>query len=361
VSLPQIVSALAFGEDWHDALNACLKRLSPPRGANLGFVYFSDRYAAHAEDMLARLRRDTGIDDWVGSVGIGVCGRGEGAIDAGGIALLAGRFPAGSFRLFSGRRPLAGPAPYLAVVHADPHTPDMPELVADMAGKVSSGFVTGGLSSARERSLQIAGDVLAGGISGVVFDERVAIATRLTQGCSPLGRRHTITQAQRNVIATIDERPALDVYREAVGQALADDLPRAAQFILAGLPVAGRGANDYLARHVVGIDPQNGLLAINELVEPGRALLFLRRDGDAARKDMLRMLEELRQALPAPPRGGLYFSCLGRGGQMFGEDSAEPELIAETFGDMPLAGFFCSGEISHDQLYGYTGVLTLFL
>ena len=28
---------------------------------------------------------------------------------------------------------------------------------------------------------------------------------------------------------------------------------------------------------------------------------------------------------------------------------------------LPVAGFFAGGEISHDQLYGYTGVLTLFL
>ena len=29
-------------------------------------------------------------------------------------------------------------------------------------------------------------------------------------------------------------------------------------------------------------------------------------------------------------------------------------------GEVPLVGFFCNGEISHDRLYGYTGVLTLF-
>ena len=30
-------------------------------------------------------------------------------------------------------------------------------------------------------------------------------------------------------------------------------------------------------------------------------------------------------------------------------------------GEVPLVGFFCNGEISHNRLYGYTGVLTLFL
>jgi small ligand-binding sensory domain FIST len=36
-------------------------------------------------------------------------------------------------------------------------------------------------------------------------------------------------------------------------------------------------------------------------------------------------------------------------------------MIQDTLGDFPLAGFFGNGEIAHDRLYGYTGVLALFL
>ena len=36
-------------------------------------------------------------------------------------------------------------------------------------------------------------------------------------------------------------------------------------------------------------------------------------------------------------------------------------ILRDHLGDIPLAGFFANGEISHDRLYGYTGVLTLFL
>ena len=363
MSTTEFDAAHAFDEDWQAALDACLGKLRVPRGANLGFLYFSDRFADHAKDIVDRLREATGVDEWVGSVGVGVCGRGAAAVDAGGMAVMVGRFAPESFRVFSGRRPLAGAAepPYFAVVHADPHTPDMPDLVSDMAGKVTSGFVTGGLSSGRSQTVQIANGVLSGGISGVAFTDAVAVATRLTQGCTPLPGRHVVTEAERNIIGTLDKRPALEVYKEAVGEVLARDLPRAAQYVLVGLAVPGREANDYLVRNVIGIDPQNGLIAINELVEPGRQLLFVRRDAAAAQEDLQRMLRELREALPAPPKGGLYFSCLGRGGHMFGDDSAEPQLIRETFGDIPLVGFFCNGEISHDQLYGYTGVLTLFL
>ena len=60
-------------------------------------------------------------------------------------------------------------------------------------------------------------------------------------------------------------------------------------------------------------------------------------------------------------KGGVYFSCLGRGQHMFGEANKEMELIAETLGDIPLVGFYANGEIAGNQLYGYTGVMVLFL
>lgn len=71
------------------------------------------------------------------------------------------------------------------------------------------------------------------------------------------------------------------------------------------------------------------------------------------------MLEDLKQRC-AQPKGGLYISCLARGRNLFGDGSAELRLIQETLGDVPLAGFFANGEICHDRLYGYTGVLSLF-
>jgi small ligand-binding sensory domain FIST len=367
VTVPAFAAAHGFATDWHAAARTALSSLTVPPGANLGFVYFSDTYVADAEALIAHLRQATGVEHWAGSAGIGICSTGTGAIDRPGISLLVGRFPPESFRVFSGRAPLphGSDQPYFAVVHADPHTPDTSDLIADMAGKVTSGFITGGLSSGRDATRQIANGVLAGGISGVAFSESIPVATRLTQGCSPLPGTHRIDDCEDNVIARIDGRPALEAYRDAIGALTGDqsasDLRRAAQMILVGLPVTGRGAHDYRARHVIGIDPRSGALAINDTVSPGQSLLFCRRGGSAARLDMRRMLGEIQASLSAPPKAGLYFSCLGRGGSMFENDSTELEMIREHFGALPLTGFYCSGEISHDQLYGYTGVLTLFI
>ncbi len=57
----------------------------------------------------------------------------------------------------------------------------------------------------------------------------------------------------------------------------------------------------------------------------------------------------------------IYFTCLGRGPHMFGAQSAELVAIQDELGEVPLVGFFCNGEISHNRVYGYTGVLSLFL
>ncbi len=113
-------------------------------------------------------------------------------------------------------------------------------------------------------------------------------------------------------------------------------------------------------RSLVGCDPRNGLIASGAGVEQGMQVVFCRRDEAAARADLHRMLDRISTDLDGAPKGGLYFSCVGRGEHLFGRRSAELELIARRLGEFPLVGFFCNGEISHDRLYGYTGVLTLF-
>jgi small ligand-binding sensory domain FIST len=36
------------------------------------------------------------------------------------------------------------------------------------------------------------------------------------------------------------------------------------------------------------------------------------------------------------------------------------QIVRRALGDVPLVGYFAGGEIAHQQLYGYTGVLTVF-
>ncbi|MDH5513314.1 MAG: FIST C-terminal domain-containing protein, partial [Gammaproteobacteria bacterium] len=74
-----------------------------------------------------------------------------------------------------------------------------------------------------------------------------------------------------------------------------------------------------------------------------------------------RMLGRLRQRTANGVRGALYYTCVARGPNQFGPGGREMKIIADELGEFPIAGLFANGEINHNRLYGYTGVLTLFL
>jgi small ligand-binding sensory domain FIST len=178
-----------------------------------------------------------------------------------------------------------------------------------------------------------------------------------------VGARHVVTQAERNIIVALDNRPALDVMLAEMECDL-KGLRQAARNIFVGLVVPGAeaagGGDDYKVRNLVGIDPQNKLVAIGDNIEEGTTVLFCRRDQESARGDLLRMIYDLKDDLTETPKAALYHACVGRGESMFGERGAELRLIREHLGDIPLVGFFANGEIARDRLYGYTGVLTIF-
>jgi small ligand-binding sensory domain FIST len=366
---PQFRFAHAAGSEWRQAAQLCLPRLDGPP-ANLGFLYVTDVLADHVGEILEFLRSRTGVAHWTGTVGIGICAGGHEYLDQPALAVMLGEFSPDSFQVFSGINSAgdlraetlncAGRSSNFAIVHADPRNGEVPDLIENIAGKVESGFLVGGLTSSRGANVQIADQVTEGGISGVLFSDDVTIATRLTQGCTPLGPKHVVTQAQRNIVVTLDGRPALDVLKEDIGEKLARDLNGLGSLIFAGLPIAGSDTGDYLVRNLVGLDAARGLVAIGDLIETGRQLMFCRRDRASATEDMTRMLASMKQGLYTRPRGGVYYSCIGRGANLFGPNSEELKLISTAFGDFPLVGFFCNGEISHNRLYGYTGVLTLF-
>jgi small ligand-binding sensory domain FIST len=301
-------------------------------------------------------------------VGLGICASGREYLDETALAVMCCSFEDSAFRVLP---PLASPREVanarlewgnhscsFAVLHADPHNRSLTSLVRELASRTESGFVVGGVTSSRGRSYQYADGLSEGAVSGVLFSDEVSVATRLTQGCSPIGPGHRVTEVRHNVLLKLDGRPALDVMREDAGSGLASS-PGA--YLFAGIAVEGGTPDDYVVRNIVGIDTVHRMVAIGEPVKPGTQVLFCRRDRGTASDDLARMLESIKTGLYRQPRGALYFSCLGRGASLFGENSEELRIIADSLGHVPLVGFFCNGEISHNRLYGYTGVLTLFV
>jgi small ligand-binding sensory domain FIST len=328
-------------------------------------LYLNDQLAESAEPLIERLKQATGIMAWVGTTGIGIIGGATEYYDEPAMAVMLAGFNEADFQLLPNLREdnaslSAGLADWcnandfnVGLLHADPATPDLQTLLARLGDDIPAAFLVGGISSSRGREAQFAEQVFQGGISGALFSQAVPIMTNLTQGCSPIGPRHVVTQCERNILHSLDDRPALDVLTEDVGEVIAQDWQQAAGYVFAGIVNKNSDLDDYSIRQL----PDSKLVAIGDFLQHNDEIIFCKRDGSTAMEDMERMLLELKKRCNSPIKGGVYVSCLGRGREQFGE----ARFIHAVLGDFPLVGFFANGEIHKSALYGFTGVLTLFV
>ena len=398
--MQRFITAHATHPDAHMALALAAAQIDAQRAARqpmfnatLGLVYLSDRLAQQADALLDELQQRWPGVQWAGNVGVGVLVGGVEYFDEPALVLMLCDLPPASFQVFNGRQPIKGDFAHSALVHADSGTHDLEELIAELAGRTSSGYLFGGLAASRSRQFHIANGVFEGGLSGVAFapaapGAALRLVSRVTQGCQPLGSVRRITASDRNLVLELDGQPALPLLLAELAVTL--DQPQTAlaarRSTLVGLTdgegaMLSRGGQfgaDTRVRHLIGIDPARQGVAIADPAEVGQQLAFCRRDGAAARRDLVRICAEIRDELEveAPVTAGgepigaaaasriagaIYVSCSGRGGPHFGAPSAEAQIVAHALGDVPLIGFFAGGEIAHHHLYGYTGVLTVFV
>jgi len=376
------------GEDWAHAAKVCadglLEGASGGDPYNLGFLYVTDVLADDMASILTYLRQKTGIEYWVGSIGTGICAnRGAVAesIEAGGAgeyfygpaaAVMAMSMPQENFRILPTIKNDVNELPgdvldwmddvqtHFGVIHGDPANQNLPMLI-DALSRRTNGFLVGGVTSSTGAASHVAGQVTDGGISGIVFAPDVGVATCLSQGCTPISGSHVVSDCVDNVLIGLNGERAMDVFRDDIGADLSANLAQVAGLVHVGLPIEGSDTGDYMVRSLVGIDPERGWLAIGEEVNTGDRVMFVRRDRESAEMDLREQVHHLKGRLDGPPSGGLYFSCLGRGPSLFEEEAHEIAIITELLGDIPLVGFYGNGEISNSRLYGYTGVLVLFL
>ena len=379
----------------------------------LALLYITDHYASAAQEILSHLSAELPeVTDWSGTVGVGIASNNVEYFDEPALAVMLCEIPPDQYRVFSGVAPLGlGFEAHTALIHADGNTPDLTELIQEMALRTGSGYLFGGLSASRTQSVQFAvggngnirgqgaaSGVFSGGLSGVAFGEGVAMVSRVTQGCQPVSKTRIVTACDANVVTELDGQTALDALLEDLNVSLAQPQQAltAVRATLVGLveskdidgqqgvSLRGSFGSDVIVRHIIGLDPVRRGIAIASQLENGMQMAFCQRNVQAARADLTRICAEIREELepqeltrqtatalaqseaesaPHPQRGiagAIYVSCSGRGGPHFGAPSAELQIVRRALGDVPLVGFFAGGEIARHHLYGYTGVLTVF-
>jgi small ligand-binding sensory domain FIST len=255
----------------------------------------------------------------------------------------------------------------------DPFTCDADALVRVLDAAYPESPKIGGLASGGtapgENRLFAGDEIHSAGAVGVILSGNIVMDTIVAQGCRPIGDPLFVTWAEDNVLCQLEGRRATEVLSE-----LYDSLPRSDQQLFRNslhLGVVMReGAQEYrqgdfLIRNVIGMDPESGVLAIGEKLHNGQVVQFHVRDADTSASDLETMLARCREKLgDSHPRAALLFSCLGRGEQLYGEADHDSNMIAASFGRLPIGGFFCNGEIGpvggKSFLHGYTSAIAVF-
>jgi small ligand-binding sensory domain FIST len=259
---------------------------------------------------------------------------------------------------------------YLMV--CDPFTFPAGDLLAHLNQHVPGAMVMGGMASAGLRSgesmLFLDDRVVSHGAVGAHLP-RAGVHPLVAQGCRPVGEPYTVTAADGNLILELGGRPPLARLRE-----LAAALPVRDQELLVGGAHVGivideyqaePGQGDFLVRGIAGADPESGAIAVGGEVEVGQTVRFHVRDARSADEDLRRTLEREAAALGGrPPAGALLFTCTGRGTHMFAEPDHDTGLLAQALGEIPVAGFFCAGELGpvggQNFLHTFTASIALF-
>jgi small ligand-binding sensory domain FIST len=368
----QFAIASARGSD-NDVLVADLVAAIGPDStkASLGFLYVTEALATSLNPILHKLRLQLEVEDWIGTVGLGIYTTGSEIYDEPAAVIMLTQlqgyqtftFPNTQTTMTDADANDGSPVdtPGLGIIHGNPAHAEFGQAFQDLCTDMGDTFFVGGLGSAQSDAPLILNQAIESPIAGVLFQDSAGMVVSHSQGCTPIDNSHVITRCNQNLVMELDHRPALEVLKEDIGEVLAKDLENIRNYIFVGFPVPHTDTHDYLVRNIIGFDPDSSIIAVGEYVEEGQAMMFCRRDGNSAIEDLQRMLKNISSRLSSPPKGALYFSCIARGRSQFGEDSAELKIIQQQLGDVPLVGFFANGEILHNRIYGYTGVIVLFI
>ncbi|MGF1482523.1 MAG: FIST C-terminal domain-containing protein [Cyanophyceae cyanobacterium] len=214
------------------------------------------------------------------------------------------------------------------------------------------------------------------GTVGVALSGNLVVETIVAQGCRPIGQPYLINKGERNIVFELakmeaDSGPSyyspLEALRETVQNLSERDRALAQHALFVGVVrdefQTTLEQGDFLIRNLLGVDPKLEAIAIGDRVRPGQRIQFHLRDAQTSAED-LELLLQAYQRKPSAPKGALLFSCLGRGKALYGRPNFDSEMFRRYLDNIPLGGFFCSGEIGpvggRTFLHGYTSAFAIF-
>lgn len=388
MSQMSFMSAIASHSDVDQALDDLLSQVEVSEPVDVAFLFVSTYFTDNIEDIVARLQAAIKPGVLLGCTAEGVIGceteiEGEPAI-----SLVMASLPGVQvtpFMLQPGssewHRMLLSPGEFCRVVDvpidaqlfvllADPFSIPIDDVLHAFATCYPGIPMVGGMASGALRpngNVLVANDFLTRqGAVGLALSGNLSVDLIVSQGCRPIWRPFKVQSAHRNMIYDLEGRPPLAWLQDLIPGLSEEDRALLQNGLFVGRAIdpardeMGRG--DFLIRGLMGIDQENGAIAISDSVMEGETIQFHLRDAITAQEDLEMLL--IPQMFRQPPSGGLLFTCNGRGTRLYDHPNGDISIIQKSIANLRLAGFFCAGEIgpvgSQNFIHGQTVSLALF-
>jgi len=241
---------------------------------------------------------------------------------------------------------------------AEPYRIDVQAMIQGVEQLHPGAAIIGGLSSGNVQERQTAiffdDQVYDEGGAALVIGGPYRLLPFVSQGCGPIGETWTIMDTERNNLLAISNRPVLDVLCDTIVSLPESRRQQAMSRLVVGLAVDEdrdefhRG--DFVVRGVIGIDQQHGAINVGGMPRIGQTIQFHLRAARAADGD--------RRIV-----AGILCTRNGRGMSLLNSPNHDAAAVQAAFGDVPVAGLFCAGEIGplgkRTVLHGFSATLGL--
>lgn len=386
----QFASAISREDQIEAAIDETLDTLAqqaPELAADIVFVFATPHHLKALADQLPEIQKRLDAPILIGCTGGGVIGDRREVERRSALAILTASMPGVSVTPFhveqssiedlspnywQSRFDFGDEDEPAFVLLPDPFTIDAQKLLDSLNDAYPLRPVVGGLASgsqlASSCALFLNGEVVHGAV-GLGLSGNFNLHTVVSQGCRPIGDPQVITRCENQIIYELGGRPALEVILTMI-----ESLPPADQRLARSALLMGRvideykdkfDRGDFLIRMLMGADKESGAIAVGDVFRPGQTVQLHVRDAATAREDLHELIHNVSHHLEGQAASGaLLFSCNGRGSHLYGEPDHDSRVVAETTGPVPIAGFFCNGEIgpigNTNFLHGFTASIGIF-